>query len=39
MCINAGMDDYVPKPISVRKLQETIESHLGGAEAPISKAS
>ncbi|HMB48689.1 MAG TPA: response regulator [Afifellaceae bacterium] len=39
MCINAGMDDYVPKPISVSKLQETIESHLGGAEAPISKAS
>jgi CheY-like chemotaxis protein len=39
MCINAGMDDYVPKPISVSKLQETIKSHLGEAEAPISKAS
>jgi CheY-like chemotaxis protein len=39
MCINAGMDDYVPKPISVSKLQETIVNHLGSATDVVSKAS
>jgi CheY-like chemotaxis protein len=39
MCINAGMDDYVPKPISVSKLRETITSHLGDEQAQVSKAS
>ena len=38
MCINAGMDDYVPKPISVSKLRETIATHLGDVE-DVSKAS
>ncbi|HMB48578.1 MAG TPA: response regulator, partial [Afifellaceae bacterium] len=32
MCIQAGMDEYVPKPISVSKLQEAIATHLGPAE-------
>ncbi len=38
MCINAGMDDYVPKPISVSKLRETITEHLGAgaAESKVS---
>ena len=38
MCINAGMDDYVPKPISVSKLRETITNHLGETAA-AAKAS
>ena len=32
MCIEAGMDDYVPKPISVSKLNETILTHMGPIE-------
>ncbi len=29
MCLESGMDDYVPKPISVEKLQDAIERNLG----------
>ena len=36
MCIDAGMDDYVPKPISVSKLHETIDTHLGPIETKKS---
>ncbi|HSM40578.1 MAG TPA: response regulator [Afifellaceae bacterium] len=39
MCINAGMDDYVPKPISVSKLRETIKEHIGDAEILAARAS
>ncbi|HSM42383.1 MAG TPA: response regulator [Afifellaceae bacterium] len=29
MCLESGMDDYVPKPISVEKLQDAIDRSLG----------
>jgi CheY-like chemotaxis protein len=29
MCLESGMDDYVPKPISVEKLQAAIDRNLG----------
>ncbi len=29
MCIEAGMDDYVPKPISVSALHDALSRHLG----------
>ncbi|HSM40033.1 MAG TPA: response regulator [Afifellaceae bacterium] len=28
-CLEAGMDDYVPKPISVNNLNDALERHLG----------
>lgn len=28
-CLDAGMDDYVPKPISVNNLNDALERHLG----------
>jgi CheY-like chemotaxis protein len=37
MCIDAGMDDYVPKPVSVRALNEAIEKHLN-ADRPKVRA-
>jgi CheY-like chemotaxis protein len=33
MCLNAGMDNYVPKPISENMLRATIARHLGEWEA------
>ena len=32
-CIEAGMDDYLPKPISPKALAEKVERWLGGATA------
>jgi CheY-like chemotaxis protein len=32
-CIDGGMDDYLPKPISPRALQAKIDQWLGGKEA------
>ncbi len=32
-CLEAGMDDYVPKPISVNNLNDALERHLGYSRA------
>ncbi len=37
-CFDAGMDDYLPKPVSVDGLKRTLERHLSqdGLDAKIS---
>ena len=36
MCLESGMDDYVPKPISVEKLQDAIERNLGADRRAVT---
>jgi two-component system, cell cycle response regulator DivK len=31
-CIEAGCDDYIPKPLDIRKLREMMRYYLNGAE-------
>ena len=33
MCLEAGMDDYMPKPFSPDRLAETIDAWLGSKAA------
>lgn len=35
-CLEAGMDDYVPKPLRPERLYEAIERHLGTRGAPLT---
>ena len=37
-CLEAGMDEYISKPIHVRQLLETIERAVGGSAAPGTPA-
>ena len=37
-CLEAGMDEYISKPIHVRQLLETIERAVGGPAAPETPA-
>jgi signal transduction histidine kinase/CheY-like chemotaxis protein/PAS domain-containing protein/HPt (histidine-containing phosphotransfer) domain-containing protein len=37
-CLEAGMDDYVTKPVNPRRLIEIIDSHLGNRVTPTGEA-
>ena len=37
-CLNAGMDDYISKPVSPDRLAEKIEKWMGGQAAQAASA-